>query len=188
MTTVWLIRHGETATNGQSYAGRSDVPLTPRGHAQAREIAGRLSGHHLDAILCSPLRRALDTAGPLSRQTGLAVTPRAELMEFDFGTFEGRPKAHLSLSLRRSHLTTPVPGGESLSELWDRTGALVRMLHQMPAKAQVAVVGHYWTNRMLYGHLTGLSLTEAAKSRAYRPETGDVLSVMLKDGRNIYLS
>lgn len=179
MTTVWLIRHGQTTTSGHSYAGRSDVPLTPEGHAQARAIAIRMRGQALDLILCSPLRRALDTAQPLSDATGCTITVTADMAELDFGDYEGLPKASLSLNLRRSSLTQPLPGGESLRDLWIRTGRVAGVASAMPPGAHVAIVGHHWSNRLLYGHLAGLQLAEAAASRAYRPKTGTLCPVVV---------
>ena len=175
MTSVWLIRHGHTATSGHSYAGRTDVPLTAEGLRQAEDIARSLGGEPLDAILSSPLQRALQTAHPLADRSGCAITALPDLQEFDFGALEGRCKSEVAVSLRKAHVETPVPGGESLRALWVRTGRVARLAAAMPGGSRIAIVGHHWTNRMLYGHLAGLSLSEAARCRAYRPKTGSVL-------------
>ncbi len=179
MTTVWLIRHGHTVMNGRCYAGRADVPLAPEGRAQARAIAAHLADQCLDVILSSPLQRALDTARALAEVTGCPFQTSMDLVEFDFGALEGRAKGEVALNLRKAHLETPVPGGESLLDVWSRTERVAQWLVRMPPPARVAIVGHYWTNRMLHGHLTKLSLAQAARSHDYRPETGSALCLDL---------
>jgi broad specificity phosphatase PhoE len=65
MTELVLVRHGETVWHAENrYAGRSDVPLTPRGQEQAGALARWATGAGLDAVLTSPLCRARETAGP----------------------------------------------------------------------------------------------------------------------------
>lgn len=151
--------------------------MTPHGVRQARDIARTLGDEPLDAILSSPLERAMQTAGPLADRCGCAITACPDLMEFDFGDLEGRPKAEVALSLRKAHLVTPVPGGESLTDLWIRTGRIASRLTGMPPGSRIAIIGHHWTNRMLHGHLAGLSLSEAARCRTYRPQTASVFPV-----------
>lgn len=168
---LYLIRHGETFTSGRTYAGRSDVPLTDHGQAQARDIADRLASEPVSFILTSPLSRAVKTAEPLARRFSLTPVETVALMEIDFGDHEGRDKSTLGLNLRKSHADIPVPGGESLRDVWDRAGVVVQLLLARP-DAVGAVVGHFWINRLLWGRLNGLSFDMACKNREYRPRTG----------------
>ena len=64
MTTVLLIRHGQSVTNvTQVFTGHYDVPLSPLGQEQARRTAAYLRGHFaIDAIYASDLMRAMQTA------------------------------------------------------------------------------------------------------------------------------
>jgi probable phosphoglycerate mutase len=172
MPIIHLIRHGETATNGQCYAGRQDVPLTARGHHQALGIVTEMKKVPLAAVFSSPLRRARDTARPLASDAGLDLRISADLVELDFGDLEGKSKTETVLSLRKRHLHDPIPGGEALADLWIRTGRFHELLRQYPETCQIAVVGHYWSNRLLLGHLENRTIAEAAKTRTYRPATG----------------
>ncbi|MGB0912157.1 MAG: histidine phosphatase family protein [Phaeobacter italicus] len=173
---LYLIRHGETVTSGRTYAGRSDVPLTDHGRAQARDIAGRLASEPVSFILTSPLSRAVATAEPLARRLGLKPVATAALMEIDFGDYEGRDKSILGLNLRKSHADIPVPGGESLRDVWARAGEMARLLLDR-RDAVGAVVGHFWINRLLWGRLNGLSFDAACKNRDYRPRTGSCVAL-----------
>ncbi|MFK7944204.1 MAG: histidine phosphatase family protein [Paracoccaceae bacterium] len=175
---LFLIRHGETVTSGRTYAGRSDVPLTAHGHQQAGEIADRLASEQVSFILTSPLMRAVATARPLARQLCLTPIETASLMEIDFGDYEGREKSSLGLSLRKCHAETPVPGGESLRDVWDRAAEVARLLSGL-RETVGAIVGHFWINRLLWGVLRGLSFEAACQSRDYRPCTGSCVVLQL---------
>lgn len=94
---ILLVRHGETAwsLSGQ-HTGRTDIPLTPNGEAKAAALRPRLSGVHPDLILCSPLSRAQRTA----ELAGLwPVQTDADLLEWDYGAWEGRTTAQIRESL-----------------------------------------------------------------------------------------
>ena len=64
MTTVLLIRHGQSVTNvTQVFTGHYDVPLSPLGQEQARRTAAYLQKNfRIDAIYASDLMRAMQTA------------------------------------------------------------------------------------------------------------------------------
>ncbi|MFD9077245.1 histidine phosphatase family protein, partial [Streptomyces lasiicapitis] len=65
MTHVILVRHGETVWHdGNRYAGRTDVALTPRGRLQAAELAAWAAGQSIDAVFSSPLWRGPGCAAP----------------------------------------------------------------------------------------------------------------------------
>ena len=60
---------------GPRFQGQSDIPLDEVGEAQAQRAAGLLAALRPDAIISSDLGRAMATAAPLARLTGLTVTP-----------------------------------------------------------------------------------------------------------------
>ncbi len=89
---VYFVRHGETKYNAEHVLMGSEVdaPLDEAGIAQAKEIASKLT-HHIDIIFCSPLQRAMQTALIISNNEKLAIHPRPELEERDFGDLSGKP-------------------------------------------------------------------------------------------------
>jgi phosphohistidine phosphatase len=66
---LFLVRHAEAAP-GEPDSLR---PLTPAGRAAARVLAGQLAEQHPDAVLCSPLLRARETADQIARAANLVV-------------------------------------------------------------------------------------------------------------------
>jgi broad specificity phosphatase PhoE len=90
MTTLLLVRHGETNWNAERrWQGHADVPLNDRGRAQAHALAEQLAGESIDAIYSSDLSRARDTAEIVGARLDMPVVVDAELREIDVGPIEG---------------------------------------------------------------------------------------------------
>lgn len=169
MITLHLIRHGETDGNRVSYIGRSDLALNDTGLRQAEIVKETLRTAPITRIYSSPLIRAQQTAQPLALAFGLPVIADPGLMEIDFGSLEGKPKSQQGLSLRKTYLTDPLPGGESLAQVGAR---VARFLGRLPQdEGGIAIFGHYWTNRVLCALL--------APGQTHKPANGEVLTLSL---------
>src|SRR5215212_9571483 len=93
--SLFLIRHGETAGNAARILQHPDIPLSPRGVAQAERLGRRLANAGLGGILSSDMTRAAMTAAPLARATGLPITFEPLLHERSFGDIRGKAYADL---------------------------------------------------------------------------------------------
>jgi broad specificity phosphatase PhoE len=90
MTTLLLVRHGETDWNAEHrWQGHADVPLNIRGREQAERLADELAGKRIDAVYASDLSRARETAEILGERLGLSVLTDPDLREIDVGSREG---------------------------------------------------------------------------------------------------
>jgi len=96
---IFLIRHGETAGNAARIVQRPDIPLSPRGLAQAERLARRLAHEGVAAILSSDLARARQTAECLQRETGAPLTFEPLLHERNFGDIRGTAYADLGFDI-----------------------------------------------------------------------------------------
>ncbi len=150
-----LLRHGETAwsASGQ-HTGRTDIPLTEKGEAQARALRPRLIGRNFARILCSPMQRATRTA-ELAGLGGCEVA--ADLEEWDYGDFEGRTTEEI----RRQYpgwtvWDGPLPGGETIDEVAERADRIVALVRACPPGATVALVAHGHILRVLAARWIGL--------------------------------
>ena len=133
-----LLRHGEAEGNRElRYLGSgaaSDVALTARGAAQARQAAHALAGYPLVAIYASPLRRAWLTANALSDATGLAPQQAPDLREQNYGAWDGLTRAEAQARDPALHAAWEAgddvapPGGESQAQLRTRVVACVDAL------------------------------------------------------------
>ena len=77
-----LIRHGLPVRSAET----DDPPLSEEGHDQARRAARWLSTERIDAVVSSPMLRAVQTAAPFVAESGLALTTHPGIVEFDRGS------------------------------------------------------------------------------------------------------
>ncbi len=93
-----LLRHGETdwSVSGQ-HTGRTDIPLTGRGRAEAATVADvvheLLEGRAAPVVYSSPLMRAFETAQIVLPEA--SIIRRDELMEMDYGNYEGMTRTQI---------------------------------------------------------------------------------------------
>ena len=163
VTELILARHGETAWNVERvFRGRADVNLDDVGVRQAELLGKYLSNWQLEAIYCSPLRRALDTANMIARYQKAAVCIAEGLTDFDYGEWQSLPEQEvrrlyptLLNEWRSSPQKVRMPEGESLEDLRGRavqvvTGILLK--HQ----GNVLLVSHRVVIKILVCHLLRL--------------------------------
>ena len=85
-----VTRHGQTDWNVQKKVmGRCDEPLNGKGFEQAEETRKKLLDENIDLIICSPLKRAKQTAEVINKDRNIKIIYDDRLIERDFGEFEG---------------------------------------------------------------------------------------------------
>ena len=90
MQIVHLVRHGRTAWNVQRRVmGWLDEGVEPVARRDAEAVADALAGEAVAAIVSSPLRRALQTAGPLANRVGIEPRLDDRVGELRVGPWEG---------------------------------------------------------------------------------------------------
>ena len=156
-TRLLLLRHGQTELSVQRrYSGRGNPALTDVGRQQAG-AAARYLAHRggIAAVFSSPLQRAYDTAATAAKALGLDVTVDDDLIETDFGAWEGLTfgeAAQRDPELHRRWLqdtgTTP-PDGESFDEVLDRVLRARQRIVAGHGGATVLVVSHVTPIKML---------------------------------------
>ncbi len=110
---LFIVRHGETAWSiTRQHTGRTDLPLTAKGEHDARALGSRLAQFRFAAVLSSPLRRAQRTA--VLAGFGAVLQPSQDLLEWDYGVYEGRRTTDIRNEFPGWHLFEHgCPGGES---------------------------------------------------------------------------
>lgn len=147
MTVFFLVRHAHHDWLGRGLAGRTDVPLSAKGFAQAERLARRLAGAGLDAVRSSPLLRTRQTAEAIAARSGLEVEVTPEILEVDFGAWTGKDFGDLDRDERWRRWNafrsgTRCPGGETMAEAQARVVGYMAGLHEEGPSARVALVGH----------------------------------------------
>ncbi|BBY53236.1 bifunctional RNase H/acid phosphatase [Mycobacterium koreense] len=149
-TRLLLLRHGQTELSvARRYSGRGDPELTELGRAQAAAAAGYLADRGgIGAVVSSPLQRCTATASAAADALGLDVTVDDDLIETDFGSWEGltfAEAAERDPQLHRQWLgdtaTTP-PGGESFDAVAQRVRRARTRIIAAHGGTTVLVVSH----------------------------------------------
>jgi probable phosphoglycerate mutase len=138
--TVYLARHGETewALSGR-HTGRTDIPLTPKGEADAARIGTRLAGTAFAHVFTSPLQRARRTA----ELAGFKPVPEPDLLEWDYGQCEGLTTAQIREKRPGWDLFRDgAPGGESVAAIQARLDGLVGRLKALGGNVLLFAHGH----------------------------------------------
>jgi probable phosphoglycerate mutase len=159
--TIHLIRHGETQANRDGvFRGRGEVPLSPAGLKQARELRSHFAALGVQRVFSSPLQRATQTAAACF--PGRAVELQELLNNLDLGRWSGRRKKEIAAEepeLWRRWLEEPermsFPGGESLAAMKARTRHFNRLLAEA-GEERIAVVSHRSVLKALLAEALGL--------------------------------
>jgi glucosyl-3-phosphoglycerate phosphatase len=157
-----LWRHGQTVWNAERrFQGQSDIALDDVGQAQAERAARLLAALRPDLIVSSDLSRAAQTAAPLSRLTGLAVTLDKDLRERSGGCWEGLTDTEIRTRYPVEHASWTPPDGEPSAVVAERVaGALLRVAEAVSDPAMTnglaVVVSHGAALRLGMSRLLGM--------------------------------
>lgn len=151
---VVLVRHGETDWSASGrHTGRTDIPLTGIGVAQAEAVAPLLAGHRFSLVLTSPLQRAAETA----RLAGLEATIEPGLAEWDYGEYEGRTTPDICADRPDWNLWYDgCPGGESPDDVGRRADRVIDRIRAALTDGDVCCVSHGHLLRTLTARWLGL--------------------------------
>lgn len=177
---ITLARHGETEWSLSGlHTGRKDIPLTPHGEEQARKLGERLRSRTFSAVFTSPLQRARKTCELCG--FGAVARPVPDLMEWDYGDYEGKRAAEIRASRPDWRLFRDgCPGGETPADVAARADRVLPLLEG--AAGDVLLFAHGHLLRMLMARWMQLppevaarfSLDPASLSILSRdPHTGD---------------
>ena len=151
LTTIYLVRHGESEANVQRIFsnGKVDLPLTQLGRRQAEHAATWLSGRGATHVYSSPLLRARETAAIIATAAGVATSVLDDLDEVRVGELDGRRDAEswalhdrVIARWRSGHRSVSFPSGESFGQAYDRFTAVLRELARRHPGQTVVAVSH----------------------------------------------
>lgn len=168
MTTLLVVRHGETAWNrNRRVQGWAPVGLTDTGHAQAKAVADRLAEQYtVDRLISSDLNRTLETARHIARAVDCEPTPDRRFRERDFGVLQGLGYGELFLGYPEFTLTevgytaarARPEGGESLIDQRERVlGAVTELIADCEDET-VVIVTHGGPLYLILGWIKSLDI------------------------------
>lgn len=155
LPVLHLARHGETAwsLSGQ-HTGRTDLPLTANGELQAHRLGMRLRGRPFSRVFTSPLQRAARTCELAGY--GAAAELDSDLLEWDYGRYEGRRSAEIHLERPDWDLFRDgCPDGETPAEVGARADRVVKRVRSVSGDVLIFSSGHFL--RVLAARWLGLA-------------------------------
>lgn len=161
MRAIVLCRHGVTESNiAGRFLSRTDVPLSPLGVAQCRQLQIELEAFDFERCLVSPMRRCLETREIVAPHTPFEID--TALREIDFGTWEGETLEWLQANdpsglaqRRRDPVHFRPPQGENFADVAQRLRPVVETLR---SPLRWLVVAHRGTLGVLERLLRDLPL------------------------------
>lgn len=190
---LYIVRHGETDWNKiHRVQGCTDIPLNDYGRHLARETAEGMKDLRIDMGYTSPLIRAKETAQIILAGRDIPLYEDERIQEMNFGTYEGlksegddkdeRSEA-FSLFFTDTASYIPPEGGESLEEVYERTGNFLREMCEREdlRDKNILVSTHGAAMTALLNRIKG-NLSAADFWRNEVPPNCSVTTVEIKDG------
>ena len=166
---LYLGRHGETDWNREErIQGQADLPLNNQGMEQAQILAKQLADVPFEAVFCSTLKRARQTARIIKGERPIPMAEDARLMEISFGRYEGRkieailntPEDPIYHFFQEPDRYTPPETAESFQDVEKRVKEFFTQVI-LPLEGQyetILIVAHGAVNRLLVNPFLGISL------------------------------
>jgi len=143
MTTLYLVRHGETIDNArQIMQGQTQGELNENGLQQAQRVSREWQNRHLDVVIASDLKRSIDTARIIAAPHHLDVVTTPLLRERDWGSFTGRYIPELKGEKWPEDI-------ETLENLLSRAGEFIAYVRETFPGKKVLAVGHGIINKAI---------------------------------------
>ena len=143
MTTLYLVRHGETVDNAnQIMQGQTQGQLNENGIKQAQQFSDEWKDKTIDVVIASDLKRSIDTARIIAGPHHLEVITTPLLRERDWGSFTGRFIPDLKGEVWPDDI-------ETLENLLSRADEFIAYVRQTFPGKKVLAVGHGIINKAI---------------------------------------
>ena len=165
--------HGTTTDNEQHLSsGWNDVELSELGITQSWELADLTEHLQFDAIFCSDLKRAVDSA-EIAWGGKYPIMQDVRLRECNYGDYNGK-SSNIVEPLQEKSITIPMSNGESYETVKDRIASFLVHLKTNFDSKHIAIVGHKAPQLALDVLIKGLTWEEAfandwRKIKAWKP-------------------
>lgn len=141
MVTVTYFVHGTTTDNEQKLAsGWLPGELSSAGREQIKKLGEQVAGTKFDAVFCSDLQRAIDSA-ELAFGGKYKIIQDDRLRECDYGEINGKSKDTKD-EMMEDCVDDPFPGGESYRDVEARLESFCDFLKENYDGKHVAIVAH----------------------------------------------
>lgn len=157
-TIMYLTRHGQTEENvSHILQGWMPGHLSKEGVGQVSKLRDELAGEHFDAIVCSDLKRCIDSATILNEPHHLPLTQTPLLRERDWGSLTGKNILNEVVNLK---VTAFPPDVESEAQIYERALKFIHFVQEQFAGKRILAVGHGMIDRYIQAVWKGTTIRE----------------------------
>lgn len=141
---LYFVRHGQTDWNVLGKVqGRADIELNEKGIQQAEETGKALQNEKIDLVICSPLKRAKQTAEIICKNRNIPIIYDEDVIERDFGEFEGVNKQDFDFEGCWSYKENKkYEKAENIREFFDRIYNFLDKIKEQYNDKRVLIVAH----------------------------------------------
>ena len=141
---ILLTRHGQTDWNVlKKVQGKADIELNKKGIEQAEATRDTLKNEKIDLILCSPLKRAKQTADIINQERNIPIIIDERVSERDFGEFEGMPNTDFDFNAFLSYKQNlQYERAENIKDFFDRVNKFLSSIRKEYAGKRILIVAH----------------------------------------------
>ena len=140
---IYIVRHGKTDWNTKKITvGRKDVPLNDEGIKQANVTSKLIDNYDIDLIICSPLKRAIETANIVNKNKKVDIIYDDRIIERNLGALEGKPYTTDNDRLWDININTSDFNIESMVEFKERVYSFIDELVKQYKDKNVLLVTH----------------------------------------------
>jgi broad specificity phosphatase PhoE len=133
--------HGTTTDNEKDISsGWSDVELSELGVKQSLELKNQIVIKSFNAVFCSDLRRAVESAD-LTFGGDTEIVVDKKLRECNYGDYNGKP-SRIVEPLQEENITKRFPNGESYEDVKKRMTDFLKFLKENYRGKHIAIVAH----------------------------------------------
>lgn len=133
--------HGTTTDNEKEISsGWKDVELSRLGVRQSIELKEQTKNRIFDAVFCSDLKRAVDSA-KLTFDGVAPIFPDKRLRECNYGVYNGKPSPVVE-PMQKENIKKRFPHGESYEDVKKRISNFLDFLKRDYQGKSIAIVAH----------------------------------------------
>ncbi len=162
---IYTTRHGETEFNlKELICGISDIDLTDTGIKQAHELSGKaFECRDIDLIICSPLKRAMQTAKIIANKINCEIITDERITEWDYGSYEGMSRHTDGFAKAKCEFGCRMKdGGESVLQLAHRVYSAIDEIRIKYHDKTVLLVCHGGVCRIIETYFNDMTTHEYA--------------------------
>lgn len=141
---ILFVRHGQTKWNVlKKVQGKADIELDEKGIKQAEETRDFLKNEKIDLIICSPLKRAKQTADIINQERNIKMIIDPRISERDFGEFEGKFKNEFDVEAFWSYKQNiKYDKAENIRTFFKRVYSFLDSIKNEYSEKRILVVSH----------------------------------------------